>query len=104
MPSFTAALVALAIFSFVTGKPIPYLRTGLTVHQSVAKPYRVGAVLLEQTYQKYGAAVPAVIAAASASSGSTAATPEEFDAEYLCPVTIGGQTFQLDFDTGSADL
>ena len=26
------------------------------------------------------------------------------DSEYLCPVTIGGQTLNLDFDTGSSDL
>nr|POE50048.1 putative aspergillopepsin a-like aspartic endopeptidase [Quercus suber] len=32
------------------------------------------------------------------------ATPESGDREYLAPVSIGGQTFDLDFDTGSADL
>lgn len=29
---------------------------------------------------------------------------EQYDQSYLCPVTIGGQTLNLDFDTGSADL
>lgn len=32
------------------------------------------------------------------------ASPEQSDSEYLAPVTIGGQSFNLDFDTGSADL
>lgn len=32
------------------------------------------------------------------------ASPESNDAEYLVPVSIGGQTLNLDFDTGSADL
>jgi aspergillopepsin I len=32
------------------------------------------------------------------------ATPGPYDARYLCPVTIGGQTLNLTFDTGSADL
>lgn len=36
--------------------------------------------------------------------GSVTATPEENDSEYLSPVKIGGQTLNLDFDTGSADL
>ncbi|KAK3389892.1 penicillopepsin [Podospora didyma] len=40
----------------------------------------------------------------SASSGSVEATPEDGDIEYLSPVTIGGQTVNLDFDSGSADL
>ena len=33
-----------------------------------------------------------------------AAVPEPNAAEYLSPVTIGGQTVTLDFDTGSSDL
>ncbi|KAK0620799.1 aspergillopepsin-F [Immersiella caudata] len=38
------------------------------------------------------------------SIGIVTATPEDGDIEYLSPVTIGGQTLNLDFDTGSADL
>ncbi|KAK3380644.1 penicillopepsin [Lasiosphaeria ovina] len=36
--------------------------------------------------------------------GKVTATPEQGDIEYLAPVTIGGQTLDLDFDTGSSDL
>lgn len=32
------------------------------------------------------------------------ATPGPYDARYLSPVTIGNQTLNLTFDTGSADL
>jgi hypothetical protein len=28
----------------------------------------------------------------------------QYDSEYLCPVTVGGQMLNLDFDTGSSDL
>ncbi|KAK3948335.1 aspartic peptidase domain-containing protein [Pseudoneurospora amorphoporcata] len=49
---------------------------------------------------------------ASGSSGTEAAgevgvvtaTPEQDDVEYLAPVKIGGQTINLDFDSGSSDL
>jgi aspergillopepsin I len=44
------------------------------------------------------------IAQVKAATGSVTATPASDDSEYLCPVTIGSQTFQLDFDTGSSDL
>lgn len=45
----------------------------------------------EQTLQKS----PAV--------SKVAASAQEADAEFLSPITIGGQTVNLDFDTGSAD-
>lgn len=41
---------------------------------------------------------------ATGQSGSVTATPEENDVEFLSPVKIGGQTVNLDFDTGSSDL
>lgn len=43
-------------------------------------------------------------AAAGTATGAVTATPEQDDVEYLAPVTIGGQTINLDFDSGSSDL
>ena len=37
-------------------------------------------------------------------TGTVAATPESGDVEYLAPVDIGGQTLNMDFDSGSSDL
>lgn len=36
--------------------------------------------------------------------GSVPAKPDSANVEYICEVSIGGQTLNLDFDTGSADL
>lgn len=44
------------------------------------------------------------VTAAAAGTGVVAATPEQGDVEYLAPVNIGGQTINLDFDSGSSDL
>lgn len=47
------------------------------------------------------------VAATNNSTGNTGvvtATPEAGDVEYLSPVTIGGQTLNMDFDSGSSDL
>ncbi|KAM0261421.1 hypothetical protein ACHAQJ_002274 [Trichoderma viride] len=40
----------------------------------------------------------------SGQTGSVTNTPEGNDVEFLSPVNIGGQTLNLDFDTGSSDL
>lgn len=37
-------------------------------------------------------------------SGTVAANPEDNAALFLSPVDIGGQTLNLDFDSGSSDL
>ncbi|KAK4544961.1 hypothetical protein LTR36_003866 [Oleoguttula mirabilis] len=51
---------------------------------------------------------PAATTTAASSSGSESgevtATPEADESEYLESTSIGGQTLNLDFDTGSADL
>lgn len=46
----------------------------------------------------------ALNATAAPGTGIVAATPEQGDVEYLAPVDIGGQTLNLDFDSGSSDL
>jgi hypothetical protein len=61
-----------------------------------------------------GGAVKASVAAASnstsaaanstANTGLVTATPEQGDVEYLSPISIGGQTMNMDFDSGSSDL
>ncbi|KAI0007655.1 acid protease [Xylariaceae sp. FL0662B] len=43
-------------------------------------------------------------AAASNQTGVVQNNPEANDVEYLSPVKIGGQTLNLDFDSGSSDL
>lgn len=106
MPSFSTLLAASTLAALVASKPVPQAvptKKGFTINQSIAKPFRPGPVQLQKAYKKFNKAVPTDVAAA-ASDGSVSATPEQYDAEYLSPVEIGGQTLNLDFDTGSADL
>lgn len=110
MHSLQTLLTAGALASIALAKPIPQPATitpkkGYTVTGTVAKPRPAVPVQLANAYRKYGAAVPDHVAAAAASStGSVVADPEASDVAYLCEVNIGGQTLNLDFDTGSADL
>ena len=36
--------------------------------------------------------------------GSITAIPQQHNSEYLCPIVIGGQSMNLNIDTGSSDL
>lgn len=106
MPSFTKLIAASALAGAVLAAPTPRqpVKRGFSVNQKIAKPYQAPAVQLRKVYQKYNVAVPEDVAKAAQGDGSVAAIPEEGDVEYLSPVEIGGQTVNLDFDTGSADL
>ncbi|TIA48254.1 hypothetical protein D6C77_09976 [Aureobasidium pullulans] len=58
----------------------------------------------------WGVSAPATSSAAPAAeeeddeTGEVIATPADNGAEYLSPVTVGGQQLNLNFDTGSSDL
>ncbi|RMZ88204.1 hypothetical protein DV736_g4573, partial [Chaetothyriales sp. CBS 134916] len=109
MAAFLLLLAPSLLASLALAKPIPGASNtvkGFSVSQSVAKPYRPGAVRLAQAYNKFSRPVPTDIAtaASSANGGEATATPEEYDEAYLVSVSVGGQDLNLDFDTGSADL
>jgi aspergillopepsin I len=59
-----------------------------------------------QVYRKYKGQMPAALEAAAAQqTGTVVATPgDQYDSEYTCTISVGGQSLPLDFDTGSADL
>ncbi|KAL6716119.1 hypothetical protein ACLMJK_005685 [Lecanora helva] len=68
-----------------------------------------GPIALARVYGKYSKSAPAVVnqaasAAAAADDGTVTANPEQYDQAYLEQVSVGGQTLNLDFDTGSSDL
>lgn len=95
----TAALLSLAVAA-------PTKRTSGTVIKQVAsnKDALSGPAAYLKALNKFKASDHSHIQQVKAATGSVTATPQQYDSEYLCPVTIGEQTFQLDFDTGSSDL
>ena len=112
MRTSTKAGAALALLTVACASPIELdrlePRAGLTfsIDQSVPKPFILsGPASMSKTYGKFGKQAPADVQAAAASqTGVVTASPEQYDSEYLCPVSVGGQTLNLDFDTGSSDL
>ncbi|KAL8339611.1 hypothetical protein RB601_005953 [Gaeumannomyces tritici] len=128
MPCLSQAFVALAALSAAAATANPSVRRqpdggGFTLHQ-VAKPARrdlaqvqSGPWSVYMTHLRYGADVPAELAAAveggSGSSGSltrrqgTANSPNSRnDTEWLTPIQIGSppQTVHVQMDSGSAEF
>jgi hypothetical protein len=71
---------------------------------------RSGPSAMAKAYRKYGwgligsKAKNGTNGNGTKESGQVAANPEQNAALFLSPVNIGGQTLNLDFDTGSSDL
>lgn len=55
-------------------------------------------------YSRVAAGNTTSAAAGGNQTGSVAANPEQNAALFLSPVNVGGQTLNLDFDSGSSDL
>ncbi|KAI2464022.1 secreted aspartic proteinase precursor [Annulohypoxylon bovei var. microspora] len=108
--------VAAAVVGLATATPTPpTTKVGtFSVPQVNNTNFKAhGPAQMARTYLKYGAKVPEGLAKTVAdfklarrSSGSVKTTPEQYDTEYLTPVSIGtpAQKLNLDFDSGSSDL
>lgn len=101
-----SALIILAAASPVEFTPHNKRGLAFKVPQTKAKSKILsGPAAMAAVYAKYGATAPPDVKAAAANNdGTVTASPESYDSEYLCPVNIGGQVLNLDFDTGSSDL
>lgn len=101
---------AAAFSTLIAAVPFPLeprqAKAAFIVEQNVAKPFILsGPAQMAQVYAKYGKPMPEMIKLAAANNDGTVITsPTEYDSQYLTPVSIGGQTLNLDFDTGSSDL
>ena len=98
---------ALCLWAHASASPVERrdIQESFTVDEAVLKPLKSGPSALLSTYLKFNKEAPAdVVAAASANDGTVITDPTKYDSSYLTPVTVGGQTLNLDFDTGSADL
>ncbi|KAI0477526.1 secreted aspartic proteinase precursor [Xylariaceae sp. FL0804] len=120
MPSFTqACLVAMALSTGLAA-PVEEQKGHFSVKQVRNRNYKKpsGAHAMAKAFRKYGAPYPDYLSKAlnttyattkpkrATTQGSAVNTPEEYDSEYLTPVSIGtpAQKLNMDFDTGSADL
>ncbi|KAK4696137.1 hypothetical protein P7C71_g1735, partial [Lecanoromycetidae sp. Uapishka_2] len=94
--------------------------------QAILSTPKNGVIALAQTYEKYGVQKPDGLTAAATAerlaipgpavvnekvataygknTGETVATEVNDNIEFVVPVTVGGQTLNLNVDTGSSDL
>lgn len=75
--------------------------TGLTEDKAKKNKGNAASTSSAATSKSTGTASAA---ANGTGTGIVIATPEQGDVEYLSPISIGGQTMNMDFDSGSSDL
>jgi hypothetical protein len=99
------ALASATFFSMTATSPLGKSGKFSVVRKLNTQFVRKGPAAYARAFKKYNEPIPHDLAVATGKDGSVTASPEDaFDSEYLCPVSIDGQTLALDFDTGSADL
>ncbi|KIM83619.1 hypothetical protein PILCRDRAFT_819250 [Piloderma croceum F 1598] len=99
------ALALATLLSTTAASPIDSIGNFSVVQKLNTQFVRNGPAAYARGFKKYNKPMPHDLAVATSNDGSVNASPEDaYDSEYLCPVSIDGQTLDLDFDTGSADL
>jgi hypothetical protein len=110
---FSIIYIALTLAAVVLSTPTPNIQKRSFTHvvkRRVNNGPAAGVNALAAAFRKYNFDMPAAMTttanskAVTGQTGNVNAQPEQNAAEYLSPVTIGGQTLNLDFDTGSSDL
>ncbi|KAF2151612.1 aspartic proteinase II-1 [Myriangium duriaei CBS 260.36] len=109
MHSTASIAVVAALAGMSVAKPVEIQGKSTFRVDQVAVPKKANLNAAQHVLKaqaKYGNLnnVDPAIKQAAAQQGSVQANNEPNDREYLCPVSIGGQTLNLDFDTGSDDL
>lgn len=103
----SALLISIAAASPIELEQRDFSKKAFTIHQSDEPKEFIqsGPAAVLSTYEKFGKTAPQdVVTAAAANNGVVTASPSAYDSQYLTPVNVGGQTVNLDIDTGSADL
>jgi hypothetical protein len=70
----------------------------------VKEDFMVKEGFISFSKQAMNATAAAAAATGGNKTGTVAANPEDNAALFLSPVDVGGQTLNLDFDSGSSDL
>jgi hypothetical protein len=121
MASITKLLLATSLICATFAAPTQHKKRSFKIDRVRQANYVPnGPAALRKAYIKFGlddisflpdANVASSINADTASAagtgteqGSVSASPTQNDAEFLSPVTVGGQTIVMDFDTGSSDM
>lgn len=132
MPSLLSLMLTLTLFLAIVSTAPSSQGRSFKVHQKrrdsdSPRSAGSGMAAMGKAYRKFGIPLPGTPNVAGAkirdvtpdsavkhetrdvTSGSQLrsrvdATAEEGDSEFISPVTIGGQTVNMDFDTGSSDL
>ena len=121
MHRFASLLLVAHLLTTVLAGPVPYLRTKRSFKIPRIQQHNYvpdGTFALRKAYSKFGLGAldtypginfsPKAAAAAdreiSNEDGEVSASPTQNDAQFLSPVTVGGQTLVLNFDSGSSDM
>lgn len=100
--SSAAASYAASYASAATSSAASYTAAASQAASSAPATSAAAPAATDSPSSSYAAPAPA--ANNDDETGEVAATPADNGAEYLSPVTIGGQKLNLNFDTGSSDL
>lgn len=121
MASVTSLLLATSLICATFAAPTQHKKRSFKIDRVRQANYVPnGPAALRRAYLKFGlddisflpdanvaASINADTAAAAGTGteqGQVSASPTQNDAEFLSPVTVGGQTIVMNFDTGSSDM